>query len=432
MIYSILLLGLLMRLVSLNQSFWLDETTTATVATKTFTEILNFSQADFHPPFYYLLTSIWASIFGYSEVAIRLLSVLSGIGVVYLVYKLSKDKFAALLAATSPLLIYYSQEARMYSLLMFLLTMAIYLYKEKRWLLLGICLAMAVLTDYLAVFVLPVLIFDLYRKKVSRQDLFKFMTPIVLVFIVLAPLFSVQLQSGLAVKSSSPQWWSILGGNSVKQTALFLVKTIVGRVSFEEKGLYILSFVIPLIAIGYGLLLALKKYSQNKLYWHWLVLPLVGGFIVSFFIPIFVYFRFIFVLPVLYILIASSNKKAVIGVLLLSNIIFSTLYLVNQKFHREDWRGLVQHIESSEPTTREVYFVADSQQEAFRWYARGSQLEARGPKNIKDNQKFIWVMRYVHDVFDPDDKLITNVEDLGYSSFSEYNFNGVVVRKYTK
>ncbi|MCK4588787.1 glycosyl transferase family 39, partial [Candidatus Woesebacteria bacterium] len=80
MIYAILILGLVLRLISINQSFWLDEATSALVARDmSFAQILSqFSPADFHPPFYYFLLKIWTATFGVSEVGARSLSIIVG------------------------------------------------------------------------------------------------------------------------------------------------------------------------------------------------------------------------------------------------------------------------------------------------------------------------------------------------------------------
>ncbi|MFA6602424.1 MAG: hypothetical protein WCT01_01340, partial [Candidatus Shapirobacteria bacterium] len=72
-------LGLVLRLISLDQSLWLDEAITAQVAKKTPTEIVSqFSVADFHPPTYYWLMAGWSRVCQNSEVCLRLPSVIFG------------------------------------------------------------------------------------------------------------------------------------------------------------------------------------------------------------------------------------------------------------------------------------------------------------------------------------------------------------------
>jgi len=90
MIFPILLLALILRLINLNQSLWLDEAVQAITAKGSFAYIFQEIIGDFHPPLYHFLMHYWVSIFGSSEIAIRMPSVLFGVGTVWLVYKIAK------------------------------------------------------------------------------------------------------------------------------------------------------------------------------------------------------------------------------------------------------------------------------------------------------------------------------------------------------
>ena len=150
MIYIILILAFVLRLVSINQSFWLDEATSATVVGDlSFGDIITkFSPADFHPPLYYLTLKLWSGFSGTSEISLRLLSVLFGTGTIFIVYLIAKNLFSkqvgvisSILLATSGLHIYYSQEARMYSMATFFTALACYFFtkvgqgSKKYWIL---------------------------------------------------------------------------------------------------------------------------------------------------------------------------------------------------------------------------------------------------------------------------------------------------------
>lgn len=104
------------------QSFWNDEGNSARIAERTPDLILSGAAGDIHPPGYYLLLSGWRAALGQSEFALRLFSALAGILTVAVVIRLGQQYFdppaalfAGLLAATHSALLYYSQEARMYS-----------------------------------------------------------------------------------------------------------------------------------------------------------------------------------------------------------------------------------------------------------------------------------------------------------------------------
>ena len=107
-----------------HQSFWSDEGATAYMTGRGLGEILAASAADIHPPLYYLLVAVWAKLAGTSEFALRFPSVVTGVLVVGLTYWLGRrclgllpGLLGSIFAAGSGLLIYYSQEARMYELM---------------------------------------------------------------------------------------------------------------------------------------------------------------------------------------------------------------------------------------------------------------------------------------------------------------------------
>ena len=136
-------LALFLRLVFLNQSLWLDESIQALALMGRMGPLLTYALADYQPPLYHLIGYVSTHIFGYSEIAIRLPSLLSGIFTVYFMVKIGEligskkiGLIAGLLAATNPLLIYYSQEGRTYAMTTLFVTASFYyfleLLKQKR------------------------------------------------------------------------------------------------------------------------------------------------------------------------------------------------------------------------------------------------------------------------------------------------------------
>ncbi|MEK7113121.1 MAG: glycosyltransferase family 39 protein [Patescibacteria group bacterium] len=168
MIWLILAASFILRLIAINQSLWLDEAIGAMAARDfSFFGILNnFPKFDNHPPLYYLLLKGETSLFGFSEISLRFPSIIFGVATVYFTYITArhfvgkKEKFfpnfCALLLATSPLHIYYSQEARMYAMAAFLAVVAVYSFLKEKWILFSFSLAVLVFSDYVPVFLLPV------------------------------------------------------------------------------------------------------------------------------------------------------------------------------------------------------------------------------------------------------------------------------------
>ncbi|RLC29692.1 hypothetical protein DRH13_05340, partial [Candidatus Woesebacteria bacterium] len=172
-LFAIIVLGIFLRIFALNQSFWLDEAIGALVVKEqNIVQIATqFPKGDNHPPLYYLALEGWSNLFGYSEVVLRSLSVLFGVLTIYFSFLIAKiftkkkkvfyPLFSALLLASSPFHIYYSQEARMYIMAGLFATMAIYYFlltldtkvKQKYpWILFSLSITALVFTDYVPVF----------------------------------------------------------------------------------------------------------------------------------------------------------------------------------------------------------------------------------------------------------------------------------------
>ncbi|MBX3001855.1 MAG: glycosyltransferase family 39 protein, partial [Caldilineaceae bacterium] len=182
----ILLLAFGLRLYHLDaQNLWYDEGVTAVVAQYDLAALVRWTADDIQPPLYYLLVSAWGQVAGWSEWSLRFPSLVFGVLLVPLMAALSRtltrsrpaSLLAALLAALHPLLLYYSQEARMYTMLAALCVLAgICVLRvaccgsasQRRWLWVGYILAAtaAIYTHYFAIFLLFALniayLLDLY------------------------------------------------------------------------------------------------------------------------------------------------------------------------------------------------------------------------------------------------------------------------------
>src|SRR5947209_16920370 len=166
-VVALTVLGALLRFWRLgHQGFWFDEGNTALLVHFSPGKMLGLiPQTESTPPLYYSVAWVWARVFGYGEAALRSLSALAGVAMIPVVYgagaKLISRRagaFAAAFAACSPLLIWYSQEARSYQLLALLaavslLAFAYSLHRPTPRSLAGwvIACALALATHYYAV-----------------------------------------------------------------------------------------------------------------------------------------------------------------------------------------------------------------------------------------------------------------------------------------
>ena len=113
-------------------SYWTDELfTVAFISDDWGNMFIKWILPDVHPPLYFIIAKIWAGKFGTSEIALRSLSLAWSLGTIVLVWnhwrcrkELRRLVFLALLIS-NPYFLYYSQEARGYSMLVFFCTVVV-------------------------------------------------------------------------------------------------------------------------------------------------------------------------------------------------------------------------------------------------------------------------------------------------------------------
>lgn len=460
-LFLLLFVSLLLRISSLGESLWLDEATSIKAATLSFGEIITkFSPGDFHPPLYYLLLKIWIGFFGSTEFSVRLLSVIFGIGTVYLTQKVTSKLFknenlgylSAFLLAISPLHIYYSQEARMYSMAILLTLLTVWFFTKiwtdgyKIYYRIGFVLSSALLlyTNYLSGLILLVIVLVLVLEKKHLLLHFKFWsTSFFAIFLLFLPWLSIflhQIQVGSVVKNNSPLWWNTLGHTTFKELALVPIKFMIGRISFDNKFIYITYIFIASLFFLVPLTNSLKHMSRNKFVWYWLLLPLIITAFGGVFFSGFSYFRLIFALPAFYILVSFGLlsltsiklKKLFITGIIFVNLLSILIYVYKDELHREDWRSAVSYLEEKSKGEKTVsVFVTNSQRDPYLYYAKSVQS-----MSIKyfDNNMYdkVWLFRYVQPIFDPTDSARRKIELLGFKKVDEKDFNGVTVWEYAK
>ena len=138
---ALTVLAALLRFPTLDrQSFWLDEAATVVLLRMPFLDMVRaVPDSESTPPFYYVVAWGWASAFGSGEVGVRSLSALAGTLTVPALYAAGTalvsrraGLVAAALGAVNPLLVWYSQEARAYALLVLLTAIGLWLFARAR------------------------------------------------------------------------------------------------------------------------------------------------------------------------------------------------------------------------------------------------------------------------------------------------------------
>jgi uncharacterized membrane protein len=144
------------------QSFWYDEALTHDLVTGSFGHMLDgvFGH-EAQPPLYFVLAWLWTRIAGTGEIGLRSFSALVGTLTIPVAYAIgarlggrTAGLIAAALVAFNPFLIWFSQEARSYALLVLLCSLATLFWLRGRALAWGIAAALALLAHYFAVFLL--------------------------------------------------------------------------------------------------------------------------------------------------------------------------------------------------------------------------------------------------------------------------------------
>jgi mannosyltransferase len=123
-----------------HQGFWFDEGNTALLVHFSPGKMLGLiPQSESTPPLYYCVAWVWARIFGYTEAPLRSLSAVAGVLTVPVAFTCARILFtnriavvAAALVACNPLLIWYSQEARSYALLVLLTSVSLLAFAYAR------------------------------------------------------------------------------------------------------------------------------------------------------------------------------------------------------------------------------------------------------------------------------------------------------------
>ena len=228
--YALLFLAFLIRLSSLNfQSLWRDEVDAICFAQApllsqwpqtalSFTPtcppnipdvLASFSQPGFNGPLYFLMLRGWITLAGYSEFALRYLSLICGVLSVALLITLGTRLFnrtigliAGTLLALSAYQVWYSQEAKMYTLITLLAIAAIYFLRRavedgrlRFWIGVVACTTIAMAAHILAALLIPVeVILYLLWWPLSRKHLWAGLIAVLCVTVPYAPLALNRLQ----------------------------------------------------------------------------------------------------------------------------------------------------------------------------------------------------------------------------------------------
>lgn len=151
--------------VGIGQSVWFDEGYSITLAQRPLHELIDLTKIDAHPPFYYMYLKAWGTIFGWSELSLRLSSIVpaaAAVGVMAMLVRRLLSTRAALVVLPflvfAPFLVRYGYEIRMYALILLLAAAGTYALvvakasgSKKWWLTYALIIALSMYTLYMSI-----------------------------------------------------------------------------------------------------------------------------------------------------------------------------------------------------------------------------------------------------------------------------------------
>jgi len=146
-----------------------------------------------------------------------------------------------------------------------------------------------------------------------------------------------------------------------------------------------------------------------------LITPIILGIIFSIKSPLLQYFRFIYLVPILALLLADLKNIKIKSGLVLGFLIFSLIYLINPNMHREDWKSLATNLN----TNQNVYMIG-SFADPIKYY--NSEIKIKDIKAVKPTENEIVVIPYgqeIHGLNIAGDLAKLNYEKIGENNFRE-------------
>lgn len=392
---------ILLRFWHLTDScLWFDEIFGVHAATLGWGEMLWFVAQDLiHPPLFYILLKIWTAVGGESVFWLRLFPVIFSILALFAFYQFCKQlklTYPAIVVAfaffaANGALIKYAQEVRMYSLLMFLGIVSMWLFTRflhlgKNIWLLTICNILLVYTHYFGWFVLLaeiIIILVLQRIKI-RQILIMFG----ICLLSFAPwIFAIfkaaQINSDL---SQNIGWIPRPNILSLWQFICDLVEPFYFQSSSSEPSAKYLIAVPVLILFGAAKIIYLLNYKEQTetekvnfwMLYIFTATPLLSAIILSWILPVSIFGtrHLIIVFALVSIfggIFFDKIKPEILKIVLLAVLFFFfalafifELKRPKQTFIWCTWENLAKNVEANQPT--KIYVFEDLVAYHF-WFA---------------------------------------------------------------
>ena len=436
-LFLILGIGLVLRCAFLSkESLWLDEVESWWFATDLGRAL---TAERTNPPLYYTMLHFWIGWFGTSEAGLRSLSVVPGVLSIGLVYALAKKLLsrgialgAALYQSISSFQIYYSQEARTFAWLVFLILAAGHTLwnaleaapGRRRFLyfsgyaLLG---AVALYAHFITVFFLAGFgLFVLIRR---RKQLIPFIASNAVAVLLFLPWVMTLLRAAAGNGQNYrrylflklPQaYFSFLFGDTLIPLDGDAVTHI--RITLMHFAPLLLGATFSVAVLLPFVWLAWKRWGDRLEYaLVAAVAPVLLAFLVSFKVMVFDERYLIAAAPFLYIVVAaaivellgwrkgrvpawqSSAALAAMGLFSVLLLVSLYNYFFNPRFGREQWREAVAYVESQDSGKTFIVFDPKWVHSCYDYYQKRS-LPYGSVRDVSDRGKLagydsVWLVQ---------------------------------------
>ncbi len=362
LLLSITIVGLILRFFNLGyNSLWLDEASTNSFAVMSIPGIWQATTGgEFNPPLFYWIEHCML-VFGNNEFVLRFVPALLGVLTIPLIYFVGKEFMdrnvgiiAAAASAFSPFLIFYSQEARAYSMMFFFVAFSMVFYFRalknndiRDWVLFGLLSALAFWSHFYALVIIGALVLYALAVQILKyhKDL-KNIVPMVagwVVFTVIcSPLILVTIQLFGSRTSGGPTFglqglqmimgtFQQLSGFSDIIMYLFLILFIIGIIQAfildKSKGIFLVLLSVLTFLISF--LLSYK-------------MPMVPRYLIFFSIVFFIG------IAVSYKTFSSvlNSRHVVYGFIALLVVLNAPILAgYYSDFSKDDWRGFSSQLQ---------------------------------------------------------------------------------------
>lgn len=358
------------------QSLWRDEVDALLFARRELSGLLPlFVTPGHNGPLYYLVLHFWVRLTGETESSLRFFSLFCGVLAVPLIYRLGRrwlgDKWslaAALLCATSPYLIWYSQEGKMYAFLLLLSMLSTHVYLlalERDRIYLWFCylatVAVSMYVHLLAVLIVPFhLLLFLVAWPRYRPALKSWLATLAVLVLPWLPLARWAVPLLASPFTTGHQFYSLPDILSVLLFGFSLNSAPYGGLVPITLFVFLLLAGIILYRRGNGgaasrsLRTLLRSRQESITLSLYLSVPIVCLYLVSLGMPIFTDRYLITVLPA-YLLLLSCGLAAVkqrstrLAGLCLAGVLASNLYMVTLQGHtriKSDFRSAAAFVKT--------------------------------------------------------------------------------------